>query len=631
MPTGKIGVYTRFFEYANFRLPLSTFLVDVLRYYHIHISQLSVIGAAKVSHFEVLCRVHGFEPTVGLFRCFYVNSKNKGWMSFSKRPGNDAVCYTKPLDSLKNWNDRFFWVDSFACPASFPWSTSKGVPKDPFPKSSEFDAKHYAILVAHPAPFHKYPEPFLCLVGISRYYTLDVDTYPEFLRDGDEEMDLLSFIRTGDPMKVRVGKRQRADGEPWLLETTVGRVVPLLPVAPARTFGELKASVEKLFGEGDGGEQVEQGDSAGGGQGVDIQPVIAATNTIVEDVAPLQPMRRKKRKTVAVDASGPSHPPKKLREDYGDPSGPSIAGKPRSAVQRFVISSDSSHHSGANIAKAEVDPIVRSSTPIIATAVTATVDDDATAKETPVRPSLFGAGSSLADGIDPTPGGFLDVSGSDFLIGGIRTIVEPNFDLQKVYVLQWSVTNGSRLDDGRVCREMLDEFAPLKFFAYIREMEHDQLFTEFTVGAARQVSLSAEVRMRAEYNIKEKRKLRVVFEEKDVLLKAKGEEVDTPNYTLDVDTYPEFLRDGDEGMDLLFSFGTADPKKVEGWRERQHVAVGETPTFGDHVLREDVSEQWSTGDSAGVWARRTFYPPKKLSEVAALVIRCQWGFVGSKK
>nr|GEX79279.1 hypothetical protein [Tanacetum cinerariifolium] len=37
----------------------------------------------------------------------------------------------------------------------------------------------------------------------------------------------------------------------------------------------------------------------------------------------------------------------------------------------------------------------------------------------------------------------------------------------------------SRLDDGRVCREMVDEFAPPKFFASVREMEHDQLFTEF--------------------------------------------------------------------------------------------------------------------------------------------------------
>ncbi|GJT19045.1 hypothetical protein Tco_0877751, partial [Tanacetum coccineum] len=395
------------------------------------------------------------------------------------------------------------------------------------------------------------------------------------------DMDLLSFIQTADPMKVRVGERQCADGEPRLLETTVGRVVPLLPVAPASTSGELKASVEKLFSEGDGGEQVEQGDSIGGGQGIDIQAVIAAADTIVKDVAPLQPMRRKKRKTVAVDASGPSHPPKKLKEDYGDSSGPSVAGKPRSAVQRlldgavlnaevrgeriltlpfvtssvsatpehenenlansvtgpnlrtisapqrFFISSDSSHHSGANIAKTEVDSIVRSFTPIIATVVTATVDVAATAKETYVKPSLFGAGSSSAGGTDPTPGGFSDVSGSDFLIGGIRTVVEPDFDLQKVYVPQWSVTNGSRLDDGRVCHEMLDEIAPPKFFASIHKMERDQLFTEFNVGAARQVSLSAEIRIRAEYNIKEKSKLRAVFEEKDILLKAKGEEVDS--------------------------------------------------------------------------------------------------------
>ncbi|GJU56538.1 hypothetical protein Tco_1230252 [Tanacetum coccineum] len=46
----------------------------------------------------------------------------------------------------------------------------------------------------------------------------------------------------------------------------------------------------------------------------------------------------------------------------------------------------------------------------------------------------------------------------------------------------------------------------LSFFAFVRGMEHDQLFTEFNVGAARQMSLSAEVRMRAEYNVKERRR-----------------------------------------------------------------------------------------------------------------------------
>nr|GEU33785.1 cellulose synthase-like protein H1 [Tanacetum cinerariifolium] len=152
--------------------------------------ELSVIGAAKVSHFEILCRVHGFEPTVGLFHCFYVKSKNK-------------------------------------------------------------------------------------------------------------EMDLLSFIRTADPMKVRIGERQRDEDEPKLLETTVGRVVPLLLVAPDRSSGELEASVEKLFGEGGSGEQAKQGDFASGGHGVGIDVVV---ETSVEDVAFVQLKRQKKRKNKVADA-----------------------------------------------------------------------------------------------------------------------------------------------------------------------------------------------------------------------------------------------------------------------------------------------------------------------------------------
>nr|GEW10409.1 hypothetical protein [Tanacetum cinerariifolium] len=88
-----------------------------------------------------------------------------------------------------------------------------------------------------------------------------------------------------------------------------------------------------------------------------------------------------------------------------------------------------------------------------------------------------------------------------------------------------NLTNGSCLDDGGVCREMVDEFDPPKFFASIREMDHDQLFTEFNVGAARQISLSVEVRMRVEYHIKEKRRLKAVVKEKNQVLKARYEEI----------------------------------------------------------------------------------------------------------
>ncbi|GJV08384.1 hypothetical protein Tco_1346040 [Tanacetum coccineum] len=48
-PEGKVSVYTKFFEFANFSIPISQFLFDILGHYQIHLSQLSVIGAAKRS------------------------------------------------------------------------------------------------------------------------------------------------------------------------------------------------------------------------------------------------------------------------------------------------------------------------------------------------------------------------------------------------------------------------------------------------------------------------------------------------------------------------------------------------------------------------------------------------------
>ncbi|GJT62360.1 hypothetical protein Tco_1005893 [Tanacetum coccineum] len=370
-PAGKIRLYTRFFDFANFRFPLSTFLVDVLRHFRINISQLSVIGEAKVSHFEILCHVYGIIPTIGLFRCFHVNSKKSGWMSFSKR----------------------------------------------------FDNASLVVL----------------------------------------------FLT----------------GETLLLETTIGRTVPLLPVAPDRAESELEASVERLFDEGGSGNQTKQGDSAGGRKDAEIQPIIEAADTVFEDVALVQPKHQGKRKSVIVGAGEASHPPKKLREDHGTPSGTSVGGKSRSAIKRllagavlnvevgvatiptlpfvtasvsttpereggdhtdsvaglnlhvirapprFVISLDSSYHSGTNVAEAEVDSLVRSSVSIMTTVttITSTVDPASVSKEKLVKPSPFCVDSSSTGGTDPTMGVFSDLTGSNFLVGAIRTVIDPDTDL----------------------------------------------------------------------------------------------------------------------------------------------------------------------------------------------------------
>ncbi|GKE28970.1 hypothetical protein Tco_1444354 [Tanacetum coccineum] len=242
----------------------------------------------------------------------------------------------------------------------------------------------------------------------------------------------------------------------------------------------------------------------------------------------LQSRRLKKRKITVSDAGGSSHPPKKLKEDHETLSGASMGGEPIPtllfvtssvsatpereegdhtdslaganlrtirAPQRFVISSDSSHHSGANITEAEADSFIRPSVLLMTmtTTVTSTVDPATTAKDKLVESSIFGDGSS--SGADHTVGSFSGLTSSDFIVGGIRTVVNPDTDIQKV------------------------------FFPSIRGIEHDQLFTEFNVGAAHQISLSAEVRMCAEFNIRERRRLSAVVEEKNLLLKTRDEEV----------------------------------------------------------------------------------------------------------
>nr|GEV99874.1 transposase (putative), gypsy type [Tanacetum cinerariifolium] len=141
-------------------------------------------------------------------------------MSFIKGPDSDVVCYTKPLDSLKHWNDHFFWVDSFACPASFSWHTGKNVSEDPFPKSTEFSADDYAVLVAHPAPFQKFSEPFLCLIGMSCNYMLK-GQIEEFQ---DVQMNIVNDkVAQLDVDLLEMALHQEEKFYPYLFNTISGR------------------------------------------------------------------------------------------------------------------------------------------------------------------------------------------------------------------------------------------------------------------------------------------------------------------------------------------------------------------------------------------------------------------------
>ncbi|GJU44948.1 hypothetical protein Tco_1202214 [Tanacetum coccineum] len=289
---------------------------------------------------------------------FYTSSYTKGWMLFAKRSDVAPVCHSKHLDSVKNWNNHFFWVDSMAF-LLFVSLKSKIISKDLPSKLSQYDTEAFDLLRTHTASFWKFSEPFLCW------------------------MDLFAFIRHSDPTKVLIGERDLAKREVKLLKMTEGRTVSLDPPVTAAS-GDSDDNINKLFDEGnDVGQEhsVEKDDDV-------LEETIAPD---VSDVA-VEKAKKKQKRKVTGDASCSNHPPAKLRDDYqsvlpntngkslfalrgmvpegsGIPSsvmepliaafvapmsdvGPmdSVSGlnlRTRPPHVRYVVSSDDSHHSGS--------------------------------------------------------------------------------------------------------------------------------------------------------------------------------------------------------------------------------------------------------------------------------------------
>ncbi|GJT84525.1 RNA-directed DNA polymerase, eukaryota, reverse transcriptase zinc-binding domain protein [Tanacetum coccineum] len=368
-----------------------------------------------------------------------------------------------------------------------------------------------------------------------------------------EEMDLFAFIQVADPTKVKVREQERAEGEERLLDSTVGRVVPLLPVSPARAESELEASMERLFDEGG---SADQGDSAaGGGHDAEIELSMGVRIIAAENVTAERPKRPRNKRQAATDAGGSSHPPKKLRGDYRTSGEAATSGKSPSVLKellassmlnveagvaavatlpmvtssvfatlehksgpptdsitelnlptlrptkRFVISSDSSHHFSTNAAEPGIDSFVRSVTPppvmteaVITTNVasipTAPASKTSTKVVTPVHALMFHDSDSTGM-VKPDVAGSSHVLGKELSLGSRDVNSET---LHEVFVPKWNVSNDTLLDDHDVSREFIDHLAPPVLFAQIREMDYHHLFTEFNVGTTRQACLNAKVR-----------------------------------------------------------------------------------------------------------------------------------------
>ncbi|GKA51381.1 hypothetical protein Tco_0744577 [Tanacetum coccineum] len=394
---------------------------------------------------------------------FYTRSYSDGLFSFVKRSTSAPSCFPKPPDSIKNWVDHFFWVDSCVFPIFVPLYTGGVLGKDPAPHLTARQEQTVKLLESHKAPFHRYPECFLCLVGLSPYYPFDKNYYPVFEHPDGSEMGLFDFIKTDDPRKVQAVEVQKGDNQVKLLESTQHCFMPL--VVPA-TRGSSSAAVAMKdtnleLADLDEGTTTLRADhftlvfGTGGKTLAGLEQIMPVSSHLLD------------REQLVFPFVAPSSQEK---EGFLDSSA--------QASLRICATVESFSTLGIL-----VDTIVAA---------------------TDVNLDLVG------------PSHLEESEGSDDSFYAPPTL-NPS-EVKRWYVPRWNITNDSLLDDGFSCLTLVDRVAPPAFFSALRTMDYDQLYMKFNVGAAWQVCLGAEVRSRVEHELelKEKLKAKYVSCEKEV-------------------------------------------------------------------------------------------------------------------
>nr|GEZ46818.1 hypothetical protein [Tanacetum cinerariifolium] len=235
-------------------------------------------------------------------------------------------------------------------------------------------------------------------------------------------MDLSAFIHVVDPTKVKIAVRERAEGETKLMDSTIGRVVPLLPVSLARAESKLEASVDKLFDE------------------------VVARNRgfmLLVNMIAERPKHPHKKRPAVMDASDSSHPLKKLRRDYGTSSKAATGGKSLSVLKEL---SSRILNVEVGVAAVATLPLVTSLAVVTSHAVNdpyVLVSETGTKITSPVHASMFHDSDSTeivkSDVAGPSYSAKQDLS-----MGSRELNVET---LHQAFVLQWNVLNNSLLDD----------------------------------------------------------------------------------------------------------------------------------------------------------------------------------------
>ncbi|GJU36882.1 hypothetical protein Tco_1185236 [Tanacetum coccineum] len=289
-------------------------------------------------------------------------------------------------------------------------------------------------------------------------------------------MGLLDYIRTADPRKVQAVEVQKGEEQVTLLD-----------------------SIKHCFVSLDAPVAVQQASGSGYGAGPEVSAPSAEENVVAEenfspegtyldladpegdvvvvekgDVAQKQPEKAKRKKLLK--QSDPL-PAKRLRIYH--PSLASGTGGKTLASLRRTIPEGSLLLGPSSPTDVHTQVTVRSSR--VADAPVYTTADTVTSSRGKmlVVPTSDVGGSSQPETSKESADSFYETAALN------------SEDAKRWYIPRWNITNDSLLDDGFSCLTLVDRVPP-GFFSALRNLDYDQLFEEFNVGAARQICLGSE-------------------------------------------------------------------------------------------------------------------------------------------
>ncbi|GJR88287.1 hypothetical protein Tco_0212298 [Tanacetum coccineum] len=299
-------------------------------------------------------------------------------------------------------------------PISVPLYMGGLLEKDPAPHLTARQEQAVHILSTNKAPFRRYPECFLVLVGLSPYYPFDENTYPAFEGPDKTDMGLLDYIRTADPRKVQAVEVEKGE------DGSGARLKVSAPAAEENVVAE-----ENIVSMGTYLDLMDPEDDL--------------TVAEKEDAAWKQPEKAKRKK---LSKQSDILHAKRLRVDH--PSLASGTGGKTLASLRQTIPEGSLALGPSFQADVDAQVTVRSSRVADAPVYTAS------------EPMTFSRGKALAAPMSDVGGSSLLEMSEGLADSFYETSTLNSEDAKRWYVPHWNITNDSLLDDGFFCRTLFN-------------------------------------------------------------------------------------------------------------------------------------------------------------------------------